>query len=145
MADYLESIRRAGGEPVELDYQRDEPGDVIRRSHGLLLTGGIALEQGRLRRARHEAGAEHRPPQLVVGGLVHEHVILRGEEPGQRARRELVAAVAQQVGRPAAHDEVELQLGMAMASRRPVGGEVVTDAPGGAGAEAQILGHRKKR
>jgi putative glutamine amidotransferase len=40
MADYLESIRRAGGEPVELDYQRDDPSDVVRRSHGLLLTGG---------------------------------------------------------------------------------------------------------
>jgi putative glutamine amidotransferase len=40
MADYLESIRRAGGEPVELDYSRDTPADVVARVDGLLLTGG---------------------------------------------------------------------------------------------------------
>jgi putative glutamine amidotransferase len=40
MADYLESIRRAGGEPHELSYDRDKPADVVQRAHGLLLTGG---------------------------------------------------------------------------------------------------------
>ena len=40
MADYLESVRRAGGEPLELDYQRDAPADVVRRASGLMLTGG---------------------------------------------------------------------------------------------------------
>ena len=40
MADYLESIRRAGGEPHELDQHRDTPADVVRRANGLLLTGG---------------------------------------------------------------------------------------------------------
>ncbi len=40
MADYLESIRRAGGEPVELDYERDRPTGVLERAQGLLLTGG---------------------------------------------------------------------------------------------------------
>jgi putative glutamine amidotransferase len=40
MADYLESIRRSGGEPMELDYQRDAPDAVVRRASGLLLTGG---------------------------------------------------------------------------------------------------------
>jgi putative glutamine amidotransferase len=40
MADYLESIRRSGGEPVELDYHRDPPETVIGRAKGLLLTGG---------------------------------------------------------------------------------------------------------
>jgi putative glutamine amidotransferase len=40
LADYLESVRRAGGEPVELHYDRDQPGDVVRRSGGLMLTGG---------------------------------------------------------------------------------------------------------
>ena len=40
MADYLESIRRAGGEPIELDYHRDQPDQVVRRCQGLLLTGG---------------------------------------------------------------------------------------------------------
>jgi putative glutamine amidotransferase len=40
MADYLESVRRAGGEPIELHYDRDTPADVIGRVDGLLLTGG---------------------------------------------------------------------------------------------------------
>jgi putative glutamine amidotransferase len=40
MTDYLESIRRAGGEPVELHYEQDAPADIVRRSQGLLLTGG---------------------------------------------------------------------------------------------------------
>ena len=40
MADYLESVRRAGGEPFELDYQRDQVTDVVRRANALMLTGG---------------------------------------------------------------------------------------------------------
>jgi putative glutamine amidotransferase len=40
MADYLESVRRAGGEPSELVYERDEPRLVVARAQGLLLTGG---------------------------------------------------------------------------------------------------------
>ena len=40
MADYLESIRRAGGEPHELAQHRDAPADVVRLASGLLLTGG---------------------------------------------------------------------------------------------------------
>ena len=40
MADYRESIRRAGGEPHELDPRNDAPADVVRRASGLLLTGG---------------------------------------------------------------------------------------------------------
>ncbi|MGH9175044.1 MAG: gamma-glutamyl-gamma-aminobutyrate hydrolase family protein [Vicinamibacterales bacterium] len=40
MADYLESVRRAGGEPFELDYQRDQVADVVRRANALMLTGG---------------------------------------------------------------------------------------------------------
>ena len=40
MADYLESVRRAGGDPVELSSERDRPLEVIARSHGLMLTGG---------------------------------------------------------------------------------------------------------
>ena len=40
MADYLESVRRSGGDPVELSYERDKPAEVVRRSHGLMLTGG---------------------------------------------------------------------------------------------------------
>jgi putative glutamine amidotransferase len=40
MADYLESVRRAGGEPLELDQQRDDPAGVAARAGGLMLTGG---------------------------------------------------------------------------------------------------------
>ena len=40
MADYLEAVKRAGGEPVELDYQRDQPEEIVASSEGLLLTGG---------------------------------------------------------------------------------------------------------
>src|SRR5918996_1425352 len=40
MTDYLESVRRAGGDPVELSYDRDQPAEVVRRSQGLMLTGG---------------------------------------------------------------------------------------------------------
>jgi putative glutamine amidotransferase len=40
MSDYLESIRRSGGEPIELDYHRDTAASVVGRAHGLLLTGG---------------------------------------------------------------------------------------------------------
>ena len=54
MADYLESVRRAGGEPVELDYQRDEPGTVVRRSHGLMLTGGGDVDPSLYGEAPHE-------------------------------------------------------------------------------------------
>jgi putative glutamine amidotransferase len=40
MADYLESIRRAGGEPHELHFDRDTPDEVVQHADGLLLTGG---------------------------------------------------------------------------------------------------------
>src|SRR5687768_4956535 len=40
MADYLEAVKRTGGEPLELDYHRDDPTDVVRRAAGLMLTGG---------------------------------------------------------------------------------------------------------
>jgi putative glutamine amidotransferase len=40
MADYLESVRRAGGEPLELDLHRDVVADVVQRADGLMLTGG---------------------------------------------------------------------------------------------------------
>ena len=40
MADYLESVRRAGGEPFELDAARDTAATVVSRANGLMLTGG---------------------------------------------------------------------------------------------------------
>jgi putative glutamine amidotransferase len=40
MADYLEAVKRTGGEPFELDYNQDSPADVVQRLEGLMLTGG---------------------------------------------------------------------------------------------------------
>ena len=40
MADYLEAVKRTGGEPIELDLQQDEPAAAVTRVDGLLLTGG---------------------------------------------------------------------------------------------------------
>jgi putative glutamine amidotransferase len=40
MADYLEAVKRTGGEPVELDLQRDDPQQALSNAKGLLLTGG---------------------------------------------------------------------------------------------------------
>lgn len=40
MADYLEAVKRTGGEPLELDYLRDRPAEIVQRANGLLLTGG---------------------------------------------------------------------------------------------------------
>jgi putative glutamine amidotransferase len=40
LADYLESIRRVGGQPRVLDQASDRPADVIPAVDGLLFTGG---------------------------------------------------------------------------------------------------------
>jgi putative glutamine amidotransferase len=40
LADYLEAVKRTGGEPLELDMSRDDAKDVVHRAEGLLLTGG---------------------------------------------------------------------------------------------------------
>ncbi len=40
LADYLESVRRAGGDPRVLDAAKEAPGDIAAAIHGLLLTGG---------------------------------------------------------------------------------------------------------
>jgi putative glutamine amidotransferase len=54
MADYLEAVKRTGGEPVELDLQRDDPTDVIRRHDALLLTGGGDVNPALYGEAPHE-------------------------------------------------------------------------------------------
>ena len=40
MADYLEAIKRTGGEPIELDVQHHQPAAAIGDAAGLMLTGG---------------------------------------------------------------------------------------------------------
>src|ERR671913_1501699 len=40
MEDYLESVRRAGGEPVEIPVGSEAPEHLLARVDGLLLTGG---------------------------------------------------------------------------------------------------------
>jgi putative glutamine amidotransferase len=40
MADYLEAVKRVGGEPFELDLQQHAPEEVASLGDGLLLTGG---------------------------------------------------------------------------------------------------------
>jgi len=40
MEDYLESVRRAGGEPVEVVVGGESPAQILARVDGLMLTGG---------------------------------------------------------------------------------------------------------
>ena len=113
------------------------------------LSDGIVLQQGSRLPGRRDpsdqSGPEHRPPELVVGGLVDQDVILARKEPGQRAGRERIAPVAEQVRGGAANDEVDLELGMAM---RP-GSNVADPVPDHASIEAspnsEVVDHRKKR
>jgi gamma-glutamyl-gamma-aminobutyrate hydrolase PuuD len=55
LPDYVESVRRAGGEPRVLDPAKDQPGPVMRELHGLLMTGGVDIDPDRYGEARHEA------------------------------------------------------------------------------------------
>ena len=40
MADYLESVRRAGGEPIEVEAGSEAPRAIVSRVAGIMLTGG---------------------------------------------------------------------------------------------------------
>jgi hypothetical protein len=93
----------------------------------------------------HEARSEDRPPQRMVGGLVDEYVLLAGKEPGEGAGGEFVPTLAQQVGGPAPHHQVELQLGVAVGAGAQVAGRVSNHPSIDASPKAQILDHRKKR
>jgi putative glutamine amidotransferase len=54
MADYLEAVKRTGGEPVELDLQRDDPQHLARHGQALLLTGGGDVSPALYGEAPHE-------------------------------------------------------------------------------------------
>ena len=92
-----------------------------------------------------QSGPEHRPPELVVGGLVNQDVILTGKQPGQRAGRELIAPITEQVGGGAADDEVDLELGMAMGAWPNVADSVPYHPSIEASPDSKIVNHRKKR
>ncbi len=54
LPDYVESVRRAGGEPRVLDPQQDQPATVAGEVHGLLLTGGVDVDPARYGAERHQ-------------------------------------------------------------------------------------------
>ncbi|MDO8834521.1 MAG: gamma-glutamyl-gamma-aminobutyrate hydrolase family protein [Vicinamibacterales bacterium] len=47
LPDYVESVRRAGGEPRVLDYGVDTPVSVLTSCHGVLFTGGGDVDPAR--------------------------------------------------------------------------------------------------
>lgn len=51
--DYLESVRRAGGDPVEVRPGSEEPDAILRRVHGVLLSGGGDVDPARYGQAPH--------------------------------------------------------------------------------------------
>ena len=57
LPDYLESVRRAGGEPRVLDLAADKPASVVAGIQGLLLTGGTDVDPARYGEARHASVA----------------------------------------------------------------------------------------
>jgi hypothetical protein len=81
----------------------------------------------------------------MVGGLVDEYVLLAWKEPGQGAGCEFVTTLAQEIRGPAPHDQVDLQLGMAVGAGAQVAVRVSNHPSIDASPKAQILDHRNKR
>ena len=54
MSDYVESVRRAGGEPIEVGADGETPEHILARVDGILLTGGGDVDPDLYGEARHE-------------------------------------------------------------------------------------------
>jgi len=54
MEDYLESVRRAGGEPIEVVVGSEKPDQIVSRIDALLLTGGGDVDPKLYGEARHD-------------------------------------------------------------------------------------------
>lgn len=54
MEDYLESVRRAGGEPVEVVVGGEDPEQILSRVDGLMLTGGGDVDPALYGEAAHQ-------------------------------------------------------------------------------------------
>jgi hypothetical protein len=113
------------------------------------LPDGILLQQELRLPARRDPSdqsrPEHRPPELVVGGLIDQDVILKRKQPGQRPGREPIAPIAEQVGGGAADDKIDLELGMAMGSGSNLADPVPRHASIEASLNSEVIDHRKKR
>lgn len=47
LPDYVESVRRAGGEPRVFDPLKDRPAEVVNEVDGVLMTGGVDIDPAR--------------------------------------------------------------------------------------------------
>jgi len=72
-------------------------------------------------------------------------MVLAGEEPGERARGELVPALTEEIRRGPGHDEGDLELGMSMGAGPSLAGHVSHDPSVDTRPKPKILLHRKKR
>jgi putative glutamine amidotransferase len=57
LPDYVESIRRAGGDPRPLDLAADRPADVVAACDGILFTGGGDVDPARYGESPHPSVA----------------------------------------------------------------------------------------
>ncbi|OFW44066.1 MAG: hypothetical protein A3J29_07335 [Acidobacteria bacterium RIFCSPLOWO2_12_FULL_67_14b] len=53
MSDYVESVRRAGGEPIEVGADGESPEHILARVDGIMLTGGGDVDPKLYGEARH--------------------------------------------------------------------------------------------
>jgi putative glutamine amidotransferase len=80
--DYEEALRRAGGEPIIADMQRESPADLLGRVDGVLLPGGGDVDPARYGEPRHpkfdpaEEGRDEYELELVQRALEADKPVL---------------------------------------------------------------------